>query len=43
MAPAVGSRVLSVNLAMVRPNPDKDVATTGIDKRPAEGPGAGVA
>jgi MOSC domain-containing protein YiiM len=28
----------SVNLAHPRPNPDKDVATTGIDKRPADGP-----
>jgi MOSC domain-containing protein YiiM len=37
MASASGSSVLSVNLARVRPNADKDVATTGIDKRPAEG------
>lgn len=37
MASASGSSVLSVNLARVRPNPDKDVATTGIDKRPADG------
>jgi len=38
MASASGSSVLSVNLARVRPNPDKDAATTGIDKRPADGP-----
>jgi len=35
----VTSRVLSVNLARVQPNPHKsDVATTGIDKAPASGP-----
>lgn len=34
----VASRVLSVNLARVRPNPHKsDVATTGIDKAPTSG------
>jgi MOSC domain-containing protein YiiM len=38
MTSASGARVLTVNLAMVRPNADKDVATTGIDKRPVEGP-----
>ena len=35
---SASARVLSVNLANVRSNPDKDVATTGIDKRPADGP-----
>jgi MOSC domain-containing protein YiiM len=38
MASAFGARVLTVNLAVVRPNADKDVATTGIDKHPADGP-----
>ena len=34
----VASRVLSVNLARVRPNPHQsDVATTGIDKAPTSG------
>ena len=31
-------RVLSVNLAHVRPNPYKSVSETGIDKRPVDGP-----
>jgi MOSC domain-containing protein YiiM len=31
------ARVLSVNLAHVRPNPYKTAATTGIDKRPVDG------
>jgi MOSC domain-containing protein YiiM len=30
------ARVLSVNLAVVRPNPYKDDRTTGIDKRPTD-------
>jgi MOSC domain-containing protein YiiM len=30
--------VLSVNLAHVRPNPSKDAADTGIDKRPTDQP-----
>jgi MOSC domain-containing protein YiiM len=32
------ARVLSVNLAHVRPNPFKEAETTGIDKRPTEEP-----
>ena len=32
------ARVLSVNVAHARPNPDKDASFTGIDKRPAVGP-----
>jgi MOSC domain-containing protein YiiM len=31
------ARVVSVNLAHVRPNPYKTAATTGIDKRPVDG------
>ena len=38
MASASDAHVLAVNLAVVRPNADKDVATTGIDKHPADGP-----
>ena len=38
MAFVSGAHVLSVNLARVRPNAAKDVATTGIDKHPADGP-----
>jgi len=38
MASTPGARVLAVNLAVPRPNADKDVATTGIDKHPADGP-----
>jgi MOSC domain-containing protein YiiM len=33
-----GGRVLSVNLAHVRPNPYKSASETGIDKRPVDGP-----
>ncbi len=32
------AELLSVNLAVPRPNPAKDVGITGIDKRPAAGP-----
>jgi len=32
------ARVVSVNLARVRPNPFKEAETTGIDKRPTSGP-----
>jgi MOSC domain-containing protein YiiM len=32
------ARVLSVNLAHVRPNPYKSARVTGIDKRPVDGP-----
>ena len=32
------ARVVSVNLARVRPNPCEEAATTGIDKRPTLGP-----
>ena len=40
MADSAGksSRVLSVNLAHVRPNPYKSASETGIDKRPVDGP-----
>ena len=31
-------RVLSVNVGRPRPNPWKDIRSTGIDKRPVEGP-----
>ena len=33
-----GARLLSVNLAVVRDNPFKEAARTGIDKQPADGP-----
>ena len=33
-----GPRLLSVNLAVVRDNPFKAAARTGIDKQPADGP-----
>lgn len=32
------ARILSVNLAHVRPNPYKSASETGIDKRPVDGP-----
>jgi MOSC domain-containing protein YiiM len=35
---STGARVLSVNLARVRPNPFKEATTTGIDKRPTSEP-----
>jgi len=35
---ASAARVLSVNLAVVRPNPYKESHDTGIDKRPVDGP-----
>ena len=35
---ATQARVVSVNLARVRPNPYEEAATTGIDKRPTRGP-----
>jgi MOSC domain-containing protein YiiM len=38
MSSLTQARVLSVNLAQVRPNPYKEAATTGIDKRPVTGP-----
>ncbi|MEA2579450.1 MAG: hypothetical protein QOE83_342 [Actinomycetota bacterium] len=38
MASPAAARVLSVNLAQVRPNPFKEAETTGIDKRPVTGP-----
>lgn len=38
MSSPTRARVLSVNLARVRPNPFKETEATGIDKRPTEGP-----
>jgi hypothetical protein len=32
------AELISVNLAVPRPNPAKDVGLAGIDKRPAAGP-----
>ncbi len=37
-SPPFESRVLSVNVGRLRPNPSKDAPTTGIDKRPATSP-----
>jgi MOSC domain-containing protein YiiM len=38
MSPPTPARVISVNLARVRPNPFKTTAVTGIDKQPTLGP-----
>lgn len=37
-SPVTQARILSVNRALVRPNPYKETATTGIDKRPTTSP-----
>ena len=37
MSPSAHARVISVNLARVRPNPFKTTSITGIDKRPTLG------
>lgn len=37
-SPAGSAQLVSVNLAVVRDNPFKQAARTGIDKRPTEGP-----
>jgi MOSC domain-containing protein YiiM len=38
MSPSASARVISVNLARVRPNPFKTTSITGIDKQPTLGP-----
>jgi MOSC domain-containing protein YiiM len=38
MSPSAHARVISVNLARVRPNPFKTTSITGIDKQPTLGP-----
>jgi MOSC domain-containing protein YiiM len=38
MSPPTPARVISVNLARVRPNPFKTTSITGIDKQPTFGP-----
>ncbi len=38
MSPSANARVISVNLARVRPNPFKTTSITGIDKQPTLGP-----